>query len=210
MHHPLGQPPPDPGALPVLRTRHCIAILPLRTKNPPPQPHALAPSLRECVDRFRLPANPSEDGTFFTTYNDYFTFSEPGYDADVGPSFAVAISGLFLAIAVAILLCLFARHAGEGPLYSCCSSLMLANRTAGGTHKVEGGDRSSAPAPSQHIPTATAMGTAAAPAATAEPQHHYEEAGLPPPPQPASGPAEGERKQQEELPAYDALPPAKS
>ncbi|CAN0025161.1 unnamed protein product [Scytosiphon promiscuus] len=153
----------------------------------------------------------SEDSSYFYTYDDYFTPAEPGYNADVGPTFAVAVSGLILAIAASILLLLFARRAGDGPLYSCFSSLMLANRSAGGTHKVDGGGGyNSAPPVSQPRPLPPAASTVdAAPAAAAAPQYHHEEAGLPPPPEPESGSAVGEQQHQEELPSYEGLPPAK-
>lgn len=50
----------------------------------------------------------------------------------MGPSFAVGVCGLILGTTEAVLLLVFARVAGDGPLYPCCHSLMLANEENGG------------------------------------------------------------------------------
>ena len=115
-------------------------------------------------------------------------------EGELGTTFGVAVTAVILATAFAVLLLLFARYTGNGPLYECCHSLMLAN-------KADGSPTTGEPASgSKPMPTATAT------AATAP--HVYEEGGAPPT---ATGTAAGEHYQQQSVPPpppYDEVPPA--
>eukprot|EP00752_Nemacystus_decipiens_P012800 g11335.t1 len=51
-----------------------------------------------------------------------------GFDGELGPTFGVAVTAVILATAFSVLLLLFARYTGNGPLYECCHSLLLANK----------------------------------------------------------------------------------
>lgn len=59
------------------------------------------------------------------------TFGDDTAEYDLGPTFGVGVTGLILGVIFSILILLFARHTGDGPLYSCCHSLMLANKANG-------------------------------------------------------------------------------
>lgn len=121
----------------------------------------------------------------------------------LGPTFGVAVTGLILAVVVSVLLLLFARHTGDGPLHECCHSLMLANMTEdnGSPAILAGPPPGSKPKP----------GPAAAATAAAAP-HHYEEEGAVPLPQAATAIATeitaSEQQQSMSPPPYDQLPPA--
>eukprot|EP00903_Cladosiphon_okamuranus_P005683 g5646.t1 len=124
------------------------------------------------------------DSTYLYTFYDY-------EDVELGPTFGVAVTAVILATVLAVLLLVFARYTGNGPLYECCHSLMLANKFNGsptsgaGVHV--GGE--------QPIPAATATSTAAT---------------APPVPLPtATGAAASEQQQQSTAPPdYSELPPA--
>ncbi|CAM9514382.1 unnamed protein product [Pylaiella littoralis] len=179
----------------------------------------------------------SDDG--FTGYGygyGYYDFSDGGYEADMGPTFGVGVSGLIFAVIVATLLLLCARRAGAGPLHECCRSLMIANKNnpsifgsggiGGGGGAADGTQRAAASAAPLPVPQATGTDTTSAAAA-----HHHQEAvpppleavplsepqttssgGAPPPPQAAARTAAAAAaltgEQQIPFPRYDVLPPA--
>lgn len=116
-------------------------------------------------------------------------------EGELGPTFGVAVTAVILATVFSVLLLLFARFTGNGPLYECCHSLMLANKA--------NGNRS--PAAGEPVPVPKPYPTATATAATAP---DYEEAGAPPT---ATGSAADEQQHQQSAPPpppYDELPPA--
>lgn len=125
----------------------------------------------------------------------------------------------------AVLLLLFARHAGDGPLHECCHSLMLANRANGSPATGDGASASAGGVGGEKRaadfgealpvskPTPTPTAVEAATAADADAPHHYPEEEALPLPQvaTATGTATGEQQQQQQSmspPPYDQLPPA--
>lgn len=52
-------------------------------------------------------------------------------DLNLGDTFGVGVTGLILAVVFAVLLLVFARFSGDGPLHDCCRNLMRANRDNG-------------------------------------------------------------------------------
>lgn len=117
-------------------------------------------------------------------------------EAELGPTFGVAVTALILATVFAVLLLLFAMHTGNGPLYECCHGLMLANKANG------------SPATGDGLGGEKPMPMASATAATAP--HHSEDAGAVQYPT-ATGAATGEQHQQQQSmapPPYNELPPA--
>ncbi|CAM9703877.1 unnamed protein product [Ectocarpus sp. 8 AP-2014] len=75
---------------------------------------------------------PNDDDTsYFSGYDGSYSFWDAGYEAEVGATFGVGVTALILAVILTVALCLCARRTGDGPLYKCCHSLMLANKSNG-------------------------------------------------------------------------------
>ncbi|CAM9848419.1 unnamed protein product [Ectocarpus sp. 6 AP-2014] len=75
---------------------------------------------------------PNDDDTsYFSGLDGSYSFWEAGYEAEVGATFGVGVTALILAVIMTVALCLCARRTGDGPLYKCCHSLMLANKSNG-------------------------------------------------------------------------------
>ncbi|CAB1118333.1 unnamed protein product [Ectocarpus sp. CCAP 1310/34] len=132
---------------------------------------------------------PNDDDTsYLSGYDGFYTFFEAGYEAEVGPTFGVGVTALILAVIMTVVLCLCATRTGDGPLYKCCHSLMLANKSngipsSGGEGGVGGGGGKGVPVVAD-LPASVA---AARPGATEQPsqQQHYQQAQpqrQPPPP----------------------------
>ncbi|CAM9368244.1 unnamed protein product [Ectocarpus fasciculatus] len=160
-----------------------------------------------------------DDTTSFSAYNGYYTFWDAGYEADVGATFGVGVTGLILAVITTVAICVFARRTGDGPLYKCCRSLMLANKnngipSSGGEGGVGGGG-----AAGKGVPVFTDLNRGSQPSSVvAATPYRHEEAKVPTFSQPATRPGATEpppppqqhyqqaQPQRQAPPPYDTLP----